>query len=293
MMNMINANFTKQESKALQVASADDTQEKDGQSDDFNALISGLCMTPPDGIKPDPTKKPVEQDANGAEARMANDRANLGSVKFNDPKNPAFGPPPELSEPPKAGAINPNSQNAQLAAGVLPAAVVKAELAQKLDRIKNFKFMPPDGETNPADAETTPADAKMAPQLVGEIKPLVKDIKTQANKFEETPDTTASIKMAKSFAAMTQDKIAVVKALADLAAHLHLEDPTVPAGDTGVDEGYTHLDHNNILDGRGCLLPDVSIKAADFVRAQRKLPKLISDVAGIAAGENTAVLHGE
>src|ERR1044072_2417022 len=92
MMNMINANFTKQESKALQVASADDTQEKDGQSDDFNALISGLCMTPPDGIKPDPTKKPVEQDANGAEARMANDRAKLGSVKFNDPKNPAFGP---------------------------------------------------------------------------------------------------------------------------------------------------------------------------------------------------------
>ncbi len=274
---MINAHFTKQENQASQAASAGDPQEKDGQGDDFNALISGLCMTPADGSKPDPTKKPPETGATGltgdAEARMADQRANLGSVKFNDPKNPAFGQLPEPVE------LTPSSQN-----GALPAAPVKSEvkseLAQKLDRLKNFKFMAPDGETKPA-------DGKMAPQPAGEIKPLVKDIKTQANKFEETPDTTSSIKVAKNFAAMTQDKIAVVKALADLGAHVHLEDPTVLAGDTTVEEGDTHLDNNYILE-RGCLLPDGSIKPTDLLRAQRKLPKLISDVTGIAADETAS-----
>ncbi|HEV7644441.1 MAG TPA: flagellar hook-length control protein FliK [Pyrinomonadaceae bacterium] len=276
---MINANFTKQDTPASQAPSADDALEKDGR-DDFNALMSGLCMTPADGTKPDPTKKPAETGGTGdGEARMADQRANLGSVKFNDPKNPAFG---QLPEPPDAAALTPNPQNAaQIQAGALPAAQVKpevkSELAQKLDRLKNFKFMAPDGET------------KMAPQP---IKPLVKDIKTQANKFEETPDTTASIKVAKNFAAMTQDKTAVVKALADLGAHVHLEDPTVLGGDTSVEEGDTHLDNNYILE-RGCLLPDGSIKATDLLRAQRKLPKLISDVTGIAADETTSVSNGE
>ncbi len=279
MMYMINAHFTKQENQASQAASAGEAQEKDGRSDDFNALISGLCMTPADGLKPDPTKKPADTGGGSgdAEARMANDRANLGSVKFNDPKNPAFGQLPEPVE------LTPNSQNAPILTGV------KSDLAQKLDRLTNFKFLPPDGPK--------PADAKMAPQLAGPFKPLVKDIKTQANKFEETPDTTASIKTAKNFAAMTQDKIAVVKALADLGAHVHLEDPAVlNTSDTSVETGDTHFDHNYILEQRGCLLPDGSIKATDFVRAQRKLPKLISDVAGITPGETAetaSVSHGE
>jgi flagellar hook-length control protein FliK len=283
MMYMINANFTKQDAPAPQ---ANELLEKDGKSDDFNALMSGLCMTPPDSTKPDPTKKPAEPgDAGG---RMANDRANLGSVKFNDPKNPAFGLPPELPQPVE---LTPNSQNSPLQAGALPTAPVsevksevKSELAQKLDRLKNFKFMAPDGETKPADGEI-----KMAPQP---IKPLVKDIKTQANKFEETPDTSASINVAKNFATMAQEKAVIVKGLAGLGAQVHPDDPALLASDAGIDEGFTHPDHNNVLDQRGCLLPDGSIKAMDLLRAQRKLPKLISDVTGIAA-EETSASHGE
>src|ERR1041384_1847050 len=160
-MYMINANFTKQEAQAPQ---ANDALEKDAKSDDFNSLMSGLCMTPqPDKSAPAP-EKPVEQgDVDG---RMSGDRANLGSVKFTDPKNPSFTPLPEPTEPTEPVELSPNTPQPLAAAGA------GMSLGQKLKRIGDIKFLPPNGE----------------------IK--IKDLKTQANKFEEVPaaaDTVGTI----------------------------------------------------------------------------------------------------
>jgi hypothetical protein len=288
MMYMINANFTKQEAQAPQ---ANDALEKDGKSDDFNALMSGLCMTPPDRSTPVPvSEKPTEQSDEAS--RMAGDRANLGSVKCTDPKNPSFTPLPEPVE------LSPNTPPLPAAsAAELPTAGVSTPLGQQLKRIGDIKFLPPSGE----------------------IK--IKDLKTQANKFEEVPaapDTVGSpIQVAKNFAVMTQDKTALitsgVKSLAGLSAQVKLSDTGVLNGDVMADvmadQGNTHLDHNFVADQlgdqlgdqpgdqlgdqRGCLLADTSVKPVDFVRSQRKLPKLISDVAGIAADETSSILYSE
>jgi hypothetical protein len=143
----------------------------------------------------------------------------------------------------------------------------------------------PDLKTAQAAAGTLDGTIKMAPQLVIPVKPVIKDLKTQVNKFEEVPAETAQINGIKNFAAMAKEKAGLVQSQIN-GAHAHL-DPGVMVSDSEIsDQDVTHFDHNYVVD---------PVRLADFIsdRAQRKLPKLISDVTEMAAEENTTAVRGE
>lgn len=273
-MIMINANFTKQEN---QNPPAGDPHEKDIKTDDFTALIAGLCMTPQGNSTqmPVPEKPPEEIDQVGAEFPIPGNQAKPDPGALTDTKNSAFVqmlPPGGVDPKTVLNALDPGKE--------LPPE--DQQLNALTDR-RGPKFVHFDGDIRPT------------PEVPVPIKPIVKDLKTIANRFDGVPAASAAamaggpIDAAKTFAAMAKEKAALVQSLANANGQIDLE-PGLLTDDQTADQtaaqDFTHLDHNNVID---------PLRVAEFIRdkSQRKLPRLISDVTEIAAEENASVLNGK
>jgi flagellar hook-length control protein FliK len=264
MIPMINANFTKQNDQAAPVG---DPADKDAMGDDFSALISGLCMTPGETLtKPKETPaEPVSTDpaasagTNGNElpaglaAKFSPDAGFLAAMKE------AAAPLMQANQPVKTDPLTSRT---------LPVDTV----AEQLGKIRDVKFLPPDGET------------KFAPPT--DTKAVVKDLKTQIDKFAGVPEGSP-IAVAKNLAVMAQEKAAVVKDLASSgtqATQTVADDPSVCfAGDQLQANDAIHMETRHITD------PTYFIDAVRE-RAPRKLANLISDVTATAQSDDPGTL---
>jgi hypothetical protein len=120
------------------------------------------------------------------------------------------------------------------------------------------------------------------------VKPLVKDLKTQANIFAPVATVTSEpgpIKMAKNFAVMEKEKAALVANFKE-----NLIQILPGSGTDTVDADPTHFDHNYVAD------PHSSLAMGDEVWTPVKLRKLISKVTELTmatANENTQAVKNE
>jgi flagellar hook-length control protein FliK len=273
MIAMINANFTKQNDQAAQ---AGDPTDKDSKSDDFGALISGLCMTPGEMLTK-PKETPVEPANTGPAANAGttgSDPASGTAAKFSPDAGflaamkEIAAPLMQATQPVKTDPLISRTQDGS----------VTSTVAQQLGKIRDVRFLPPDGET------------KFAPPT--DTKAVVKDLKTQMDKFAGVPEASpiapiAPITVAKTLAVMAQEKAAVVKDLASSgtqAPQTVADDPSVCfAGDQLQANDAIHVETRHITD------PAYFIDAVRE-RAPRKLTNLISDVTATAQSDDPGTL---
>jgi hypothetical protein len=273
---MINTNFTKQDN---QNPLPGDLPDKDAKADEFSALMAGLCMTPPSGpVTPIPvSEKPAAQ----------------GDVEFPGPEGQTNSASPAsdgkvLPAGDDIKAILADADAKSPACGTdIRSAQGGTEPALAVGDTKPLSFEDASKPGRPYDGGRPPLsdiDVKPDVQIAAPIKAIVKDLKTQANKFEGIPVLSGSIAGAKNFAALTKEKTLIVQGLAGAQIHL---DPAAPLStDTAPEPTVTHFDHNYVVD---------PVRLADFIqaRADRKLPRLISDISDIATSDNTSVLPDE
>ncbi len=283
MMNMINANFTKQENQNV---SAGDPPEKDVKPDEFMQLLAGLCHVPPDPATPvKPPVKPVEDAATAGCAEIIKaETIKAETVKNATEENPAFQKPPEnafiaqdalsgTEVPRPDGLLQPPQPNADPAESILPPDVKSSEAEQPVTNSG--------GETELAGGPN--GNIKFVPSVTSDVKPIVKDLKPRLNTL---PEPAGPIAGANNFAAMTKIKTAAVNQFAGVRAQVQLETGTSQTQSDLAGQAATHFDHNYVAD------PDrLAADAKNW--SPRKLSKLISEVTDIVANGKAPVSGSE
>ena len=268
---MINTNFTKQDN---QNPLPGDPPDKDAKADEFSALMAGLCMTPPGNslVKPIPVSDKSAAQSDG---------------EFPGPEGQTNSASPVSGEKALPAGDDIKAILADMDVKSSPCGTGIAEPALAANDTKPLSFEDVSKPGRPYNGGRPPLsdiDVKPDVQIAVPIKAIVKDLKTQANKFEAIPVLSGSIGVAKNFAALTKEKTLIVQGLTDAQVHL---DPAAPlSSDTAPEPNVTHFDHNNVID---------PVRLADFIlaRADRKLPRLISDISDIATSDTISILPDE
>lgn len=285
MMTMINANFTNQDSKAGVGA---DAAEKEANTDQFTMLMAGLFA--PATAPPPVAETTAAETVKASEPFFAGDEKGIPVAGIKEIKTE--GPAPTGKFP--LGILLP--QDGGVTPGAIPDPPPNTNMAFTDPLVSPIdpRFKPDTNAVPFVKNEALPEELSgrtclglgMDPEPV---KPLVKDLKTQANIFEPATAVTSEpgpIKMAKNFAVMEKEKAA-------LAANFkeNLIQILPGSGTDTVDAEPTHFDHNYVAD------PHSSLAMGDEVWTPVKLRKLISKVTELTTGatvnENTQAIKNE
>jgi hypothetical protein len=256
MSAMINANFSKQDTKTSPAA---DPQDKDQRADDFTSLMAGLCMDPK---APEPVvNEKGEQQQPDVNTLGGPDNNTQGGVKQ---------PVASTGGTTIAGMM-----------GQTPIIKTPADLPQDV----RTGIKPNAGTDGP----TIPPRGCMLPPFEA-VKP-VKDLKTQLNKFEGVPQPEPSGPLANAhdLASMIKGKAAALETLGGNGLGLHdapLSAPTgtvlsdTPLSGEGSTQDVSQLEYSYVAD---------AVKAGELLvkdHTPRKLSKLISEVTDLPTAES-------